>query len=257
MVSSKQLSVVCIRLSILPAALFGLYSVQRLTWISVLHPGLCFIFFLLSFPDYKAVWSQALGPVSTFIMVDYISCTLPFAFSVIYHTFMCHHAGERAYKTLLKLDVFGVWFIHTFGAISPVYVGLYCFHSLKWLYLLCYMLVSLAVLYYLLIVDCKRKRILWITVLYSFLMLTHLIRLSPQASTDIEAFWYYLAMDVISTAGAIVNALHLPERWLQGKVDYVLNGHTLMHIAAFGALVVGRRGFLVDMAWLNSGVPVC
>ena len=202
------------------------------------------------------MWSQALGPVAAFIVVDFITSTTPFALSVAYHTFMCHHVGERAYKTLLKLDVLGVWFTQTFGAISPIYVSFHCFPTLRWLYLVCYMMVSLTVLYYLLIIDCKRKRTMWLTVLYSFLVFAHVFRLSPQASTDPEAFRYCIAMDIMSVIGAAVNALHLPERWLPGKVNYILNGHTLMHIAAFGVLTVGRRGFLIDMAWLNSG-PAC
>ena len=63
-------------------------------------------------------------------------------------------------------------------------------------------------------------------------------------------------MDAISATGAVVNALHVPERWFPGKMDYFLNGHTLMHIAAFLSLVVARQGFLCDMRWLNE-VATC
>ncbi len=78
------------------------------------------------------------------------------------------------------------------------------------------------------------------------------MRLSPFAATDPEAVKFLIAMDAISAVGALVNALHVPERWAPGKVDYAFNGHSLMHVAAFLCLVLGRRGFLLDMSWLGK-----
>ena len=115
------------------------------------------------------------------------------------------------------------------------------------------MILSFIVLYYLLVEDCKRKRVVALTVQFMFRVLVSLVRLTPYASTYPEAFKYYLMMDAISAMGALINALHIPEKWVPGKLDYVFNGHNLMHIAAFMTLAVGRQGFLLDMAWLNSG----
>ena len=59
-------------------------------------------------------------------------------------------------------------------------------------------------------------------------------------------------MDLVSAAGAVINALHIPERWFPGKLDYVFNGHTLMHLCSVIAILIARQGFLCDMIWLNE-----
>lgn len=211
-------------------------------------------YFLLVSRDYSSVWpSDYHSLVTFFIAVDFLCCTLPFILSIFYHTFMCHSSGQHTYKQLLKLDIFGVWLTCTFGPISHIYTALYCLEMWRHLYLLLYMSISFVVLYYLLVVDCKQRRVVVLTVQFVFLVFIHLIRLTPLASTDPETLKYYLIMDAMSVVGGTINAFHIPERWAPGKLDYVFNGHSLMHIVAFVALAVGRQGFLLDMVWLNSG----
>ena len=119
-------------------------------------------------------------------------------------------------------------------------------------YFAVYSSFSCYVLYYLMVVDCKRKRVGALTAQFFVRMLIHVLRLSPLSSSSTAAVKFYLLMDVISAIGAVINALHVPERWFPGKLDYVLNGHTLMHVAAVLSLMVARQGFLCDMAWLNE-----
>ena len=164
---------------------------------------------------------------------------------------MCHEGGERTYRRLLNLDIGGVWFTVALGPISSIYTGLYCHPNLRHYFLIWYLMVALVVLYYML-VESKRQRAMALTVQFVFLVLSHLFRLTPLASTNPEAFSYYIAMDIFSAIGALINAFHVPERWIPGKVDYVFNGHTLMHICAFVGLAVGRHAFVLDMLWLNN-----
>ena len=35
-------------------------------------------------------------------------------------------------------------------------------------------------------------------------------------------------------------------------MDYVFNGHSLMHVAAILGLLVGKYGFFSDIFWLNG-----
>lgn len=184
-------------------------------------------------------------------------CTLlPFALSLLYHTFMPHHSGERTYQQLLKLDVFGVWWCCTLGPISNFYTGLYCTRNLMMAYFVFYACFSLYVFYYLMVVDCKRKRAAALTAQFFIRVLIHPLRLSPLSGSGQAAVKYYFIMDAISAVGALVNAFHIPERWFPGKLDYVLNGHTLMHVAAVLSLMVARQGFLCDMTWINE-VGMC
>lgn len=216
--------------------------------------GLTFLYFLLASRDYLAVWPQHTSLVTVFISIDFVCSVLPFLLSVLYHTFMCHHSGERTYRRLLKSDVFGVWLVCTFGPISTLYTGLYFLPVLRLIYLLLYMLISLVVLYYLLVVDCKRQRVAALTAQFVFRVSVHFVRLSPSLSpAPREALKYLITMDVMSAVGGLINALHVPERWLPSRLNYVCNGHSLMHVVAFLSLAVGRQGFLIDMKWLNSG----
>lgn len=44
-----------------------------------------------------------------------ISCVSPWVGSTIYHMFMNHRAGESCYRSLLHLDMFGIWITQSFG----------------------------------------------------------------------------------------------------------------------------------------------
>lgn len=200
--------------------------------------------------------SNSAGIVSAFILGDFVCTLLPFALSILYHTFMPHHSGEKTYLQLLKLDVFGVWWCCTLGPISNFYTGLYCTRGLMVAYFVLYTSFSLYVLYYLMVVDCKRKRVAALTAQFFVRLLIHPLRLSSLSLSGTTAVKYYFVMDLISAVGAVINALHIPERWFPGKLDYVLNGHTLMHVAALASVAVARQGFLRDMTWLNN-VGVC
>lgn len=195
--------------------------------------------------------------VSLFIVGDLVCSLLPFSLSIVYHTFMPHHGGERTYTQLLKLDVVGVWLCCTMGPISSFFTGLYCARGLMLAYFSLYFCISLYVLYYLMVVDCKRKRTVALTVQFFVRILIYPLRLSSFAVSSSASVKYYLAMDLISAMGAVINALHVPERWFPGKLDYVLNGHTLMHVAALVGLATARQGFLCDMKWLNDNAEKC
>lgn len=218
---------------------------------------LALLYFLVAARDYQAIWpthaSNTSTVVSALILGDFVCCILPFVVSILYHTFMPHHSGQRTYQQLLKLDVFGVWWCCTLGPISNFYTGLYCTSTLMLAYFTLYFSFSLYVLYYLMVVDCKRKRVVALTAQFFVRILIHPLRLSPLSGSSPAAVKYYLVMDAISAVGAVINAVHMPERWFPGKLDYVLNGHTLMHVAAVLSLMVARQGFLCDMSWLNQG----
>ena len=219
--------------------------------------GLALAYFLSRSVDYSPSWASGDGIVRLLVLADLITSTLPFALSVLYHTFMPHVSGEHVYKLLLKTDVFGVWFAATFGSICGIYVTLYCFPTVLATYLIGFLLLSLVVLYNLVVVDCKRKRVKALTVQFVFRSLVLLLRLV--LATDqipLTAFYFYFITNIISSVGALINALHIPERWFPGRCDYFVNGHSLMHVAAVLSLAVGRNGLLLDLSWLVSQ-PSC
>lgn len=214
------------------------------------------LYFLWATRDYVSVWPSLPSPTSTtvklFILGDFVCSLLPFILSIVYHTFMPHQSGERSYKQLLKMDVFGVWWCCTLGPISNLYCSLYCTPGLMLAYFSLYMSFSVYTLYYLMVLDCKRKRVIALIFQFFVRILINPIRISPLSYTSPAAAKYYFSTDITSAIGAVVNALHVPERWFPGKLDYFLNGHTLMHIAAFVSILTARYGFLHDMTWMNE-----
>lgn len=165
---------------------------------------------------------------------------------------MPHSSGENTYRRLLKSDIFGVWLICTFGPLSSVYTGLYCNPNTLTLFVATYFMLSAVVLYYLMVQDCKKKRVAALTTQFVLRVLIHPLRLSPLSQSSTDAVYYYIIMDIITSIGALINIYHVPERWMPGKVDYVFNSHSLMHVTAVLGLLVGKYGFFSDMHWLNN-----
>lgn len=214
--------------------------------------ALCY-FALTSWLDYSKVWfSESPGIITFFIALDYLSSVVPFTASVVYHLFMPHISGMYTYKVLLMVDVCGVWFSCTFGAFSIIYCSLQCTAWLRNCYLMLYAVVSLACLFSLVMSKSAKDRVVPLTVQFCVRVISHFIRLSPIGSGHPSAVSYNIMMDIFAAAGALINALHIPERWIPGKVDYMFNGHTLMHISAFVTLIFGRKGFILDMLWLST-----
>ena len=141
----------------------------------------------------------------------------------------------------------------TFATIPVMYTGLYCWPILRDSYLLVYTLVSTAVLYALMKSSSKQGRVVALTVQYAFRLTGLIFRLSPWGSGHLSTIWLYLFIEAIAGPAAVVNAFHIPERWFPGKLDYIFNGHGLMHIAAIVCIYFGGQAFLLDMEWLNSG----
>ena len=199
------------------------------------------------------MWSsESLGIITCFIVLDYLSSCVPFIASVVYHLFMPHNSGRHTYNMLLMVDVCGVWFSCTVGALSLIYCSLQCIPWLRNCYLMLYAVVSLTCLVFLVTSTSAKARVVPLTIQFCVRVISHFIRLSPIGSGHPSAVNYHIIMDIFAAAGALINALHIPERWLPGKVDYIFNGHSLMHISAFVTLTFGRKGFLLDMLWLST-----
>jgi len=58
-------------------------------------------------------WDEIKIPVLPYTHL--MSCVSPWVGSTIYHMFMNHQAGESCYRSLLHLDMFGIWITQSFG----------------------------------------------------------------------------------------------------------------------------------------------
>ena len=76
-------------------------------------------------------------------------------------------------------------------------------------------------------------------------------------------------MQAYSVAGAVINVLRIPEKWLfpaggplpncrtAGFFDYWLNSHQLMHILILGALVHFQKGAFADYRFYHYHERSC
>lgn len=178
-----------------------------------------------------------------------LCAVLPFTFSFLYHLFMPLNGGAQTYNKLLKMDVFGVWYINTVGAILSLLPAMQCYPTIRLLSLCIYIPTSFATLWMLMHHNTARHRVIALTVQYLVRVAILSFRLCPLSWGHPLSVYYIIAVDCISAPGALVNGLKVPERLFPGKVDYFGNGHTIMHILAFFATALGHNAFLLDMEW--------
>lgn len=67
---------------------------------------------------------------------------------------------------------------------------------------------------------------------------------SPKALTHI------VLQDLIAVIGAIVGALRIPEKWMPGKLDFMLNSHNLMHVLVVLAVCSMHAATVEDLTWM-------
>ena len=119
-----------------------------------------------------------------------------------------------------------------------------------------YFVVSLSVVSFLLAAKTKKIRTKAFALQYIFRIVILLVRISKYRCGHHYTHIYYIMMEAFCGLGAIMNALHIPERWFPGKLDYIFNGHTLMHIFTTFGMAMSRKGFLLDMEWMSRN-PQC
>jgi hypothetical protein len=56
--------------------------------------------------------------------------------------------------------------------------------------------------------------------------------------------------DLIAVIGGTIGALRIPEKWVPGKVDLLLNSHNIMHVMVVLAVCSMHSATLQDLAWM-------
>lgn len=58
--------------------------------------------------------------------------------------------------------------------------------------------------------------------------------------------------DLIAVIGATIGALRIPEKWIPGRLDLVLNSHNVMHVMVVLAVCSMHTATLKDLAWMSD-----
>ena len=104
------------------------------------------VLFIASAIPWLLPWSSIRVPVLPWTHVA--ACLAPWVGSTLYHLFMCHRSGLVTYHALLKVDLLGIWFTQTLGALVNICAAIHCFtQETKSVLLLLYLGVCLLCLY--------------------------------------------------------------------------------------------------------------
>ncbi|KAI6652009.1 Progestin and adipoQ receptor family member 4-like [Oopsacas minuta] len=181
------------------------------------------------------------------------SC-LPFLLSVTYHLFMCHNSGFTTYNTLLRFDIFGIYWVACFGIIPAIYIPLIYFPTLANTLIIIHLILSFYLLWKTLYSDTKVERIIGLAIQYIYRILFHSLRLFAWSGGANNSFWYLIQAECIFAAGALINVSNASEKNLpiNGKIIYFINSHTLMHYASIAGIYLSLEGLKMDLDWINS-----
>lgn len=56
--------------------------------------------------------------------------------------------------------------------------------------------------------------------------------------------------DLIAVIGGTIGAMRIPEKWIPGRVDLVLNSHNIMHVTVVFAVCSMHAATMQDLAWM-------
>lgn len=60
------------------------------------------------------------------------------------------------------------------------------------------------------------------------------------------------SQDLVAVIGAAIGALRIPEKWIPGRLDLVLNSHNVMHVMVVLAVCSMHTATLKDLAWMSD-----
>ncbi|ENN75511.1 hypothetical protein YQE_07932, partial [Dendroctonus ponderosae] len=76
------------------------------------------------------------------------------------------------------------------------------------------------------------------------------LRLTKIGGGDPAAFLHVILQDAVSIVGGCIGAIHVPEKWFPGQVDFVLNSHNIMHVLVVAAVWSMHRATALDLHWM-------
>ncbi|KAK8735591.1 hypothetical protein OTU49_005448 [Cherax quadricarinatus] len=211
---------------------------------------------------YILVWWRTLLPwgditVPLLPWTHLVSTVSPWVGSTIYHLFMNHRSGELCYKSLLHLDMFGIWITQSFGALTTVYASVSCL-STAWIWrvLAIYCFVSLWCLYKASHARNPWERRFCFTLPFLMRAASATLRVTPWGGGNPDAFRHIILQDLLAVLGGFVGALRVPEKWVPGRLDLLANSHHIMHVVVVYAVYHLHQGAVLDLVWL-SGKTSC
>jgi len=193
--------------------------------------------------------------------IHVVACMAPWVGSTFYHLFMCHSLGKIAYVALLKLDLLGIWFTQTFGALVTISAATHCFqYETKCWLLVFYSLLCFICLYQAMTVSTVWGRRFAFSAPFIIRMCCLMLRLSSFGGGAPNTTLYVILQDTLAILGGYIGAVNVPEKWFPGKCDLLCNSHNIMHVLVVMAVYQMHQAASLDLVWMSdssscAGVP--
>jgi len=196
-------------------------------------------------------WDQISVPWLPSIHV--VACLAPWVGSTFYHLFMCHSLGNVAYTALLKLDLLGIWFTQTFGALVTIAAATHCFqYETKCWLLVFYSLLCFVCLYQAMTVSTVWGRRFAFSAPFVIRILCLILRLSSFGGGAPNTTLYVILQDMLAILGGYIGAVNIPEKWFPGKCDLLCNSHNIMHVLVVMAVYQMHQAATLDLVWMSD-----
>lgn len=181
------------------------------------------------------------------------ACLAPWVGSTLYHLFMCHRNGQVAYNLLLKVDLLGIWFTQTLGALVTICAAIHCFQpESQATFLLLYLGVCILCLYQAMTVSTVWGRRFAFTAPFVIRVVCLCLRLSPHGGGAPDTTSHVVLQDLIAIIGVYIGAVRIPEKWFPGQLDLVFNSHNIMHVLVVVAQYHMHKAAEQDLVWMSS-----
>ncbi|XP_003401444.1 progestin and adipoQ receptor family member 4 isoform X1 [Bombus affinis] len=220
--------------------------------VNIITHGFAILYMLLTIPQLLP-WNTKGILIAVLSWCHLIGATSPWIGSFIYHLFMNLNYDEIFYRTLLKLDMIGIWLCQSFGAIPMMAATIHCLPDIYWYF--CMFIYCFFCIWGLLKAMNARSpwdRRLCFAPLFLMRMLMMTLRYLGIGGGSPDALLHIVLQDFVAVVGAIIGALRIPEKWIPGKLDLMLNSHNLMHVLVVLAICSMHAATLQDLAWISD-----
>ncbi|KAG7190542.1 hypothetical protein KM043_006643 [Ampulex compressa] len=229
--------------------LWSLFYIHNET-VNILTHGFAILYMLLTVPQLLP-WNTQGTLVGVLSWCHLIGAVSPWVGSFLYHLFMNLNYDESLYRTLLKVDMIGIWLCQSFGAIPMVAAAAHCLPDKLWyccIFVYCFL--SMWGLLKAMSADSPWERRLCFAPPFFMRMIVMTLRCFGVGGGSPKALIHIVLQDLVAVIGATIGALRIPEKWIPGKLDLVLNSHNVMHVMVVLAVCSMHAATVLDLAWI-------
>ena len=170
---------------------------------------------------------------------------------------LCHEGNKEAYTRFCTLDYLGILLVSGLCCITFLKATFFCFPQLYRAVTGIYFLLGIVSFVYI------RKGTTCITRTQPLIALgaVRMFVLYPvrcimaylgYTTGPLGTIWQLFGVEMTGVFAGVINVSYMPEKWFQGKCDYFLNSHNIMHLFVLIGVVMLHGGTVMDFEWMQD-----